>query len=350
MSLYKRTDSPRWWVKISHGGRTIQRSTGTVDKSQAQEYHDKLKVSLWEQQRLGIKPRRAWKEAVVRWLVETSDKATHQEDVNMLRWLDPLLGPLMLDEITLDVIDAVKAEKLKTAGKSTVNRYLGLIRAILRRARDDWEWTDKTPKVKMFKEPPGRERSITVEHAETLLGELPAHQRDVVLFALATGLRQSNVVGLEWSHVDLETGHAWVSAGQSKNRRPIAVPLNTTALEVLRRQLGKHRVRVFTYAGRPLGSANTLAWRKALKRAGIENFRWHDLRHTWASWHRQAGTPTHELQRLGGWRSSVMVERYAHLAPDHLAKAANRLDSLLGGYDLATLEKEKGAAEGANPL
>ena len=112
------------------------------------------------------------------------------------------------------------------------------------------------------------------------------------------------------------------------------MPLNATALEVLRRQLGKHRVRVFTYAGKPLGSANTLAWRKALKRAGIENFRWHDLRHTWASWHRQAGTPTHELQRLGGWRSSMMVERYAHLAPDHLARAANQLDSLSGGYGL----------------
>src|SRR5438477_7688333 len=65
------------------------------------------------------------------------------------------------------------------------------------------------------------------------------------------------------------------------------------------------------------------------------------LRHSWASWHRQAWTPTHELQRLGGWRSSVMVERYAHLAPDHLAKAAGRLDSLLGGYDLATPEVPK---------
>ena len=62
----------------------------------------------------------------------------------------------------------------------------------------------------------------------------------------------------------------------------------------------------------------------------------------WASWHRQVGTPTHELQRQGGWRSSVMVERYAHLASDHLTKAAGRLDSLLDGYDLATLEKEKG--------
>ena len=345
MSLYKRNDSPRWWVKISHGGRTIQRSTGTEDKAQAQEYHDKLKVSLWEQQRLGVKPRRAWKEAVVRWLAETSEKATHDGDIKKLRWLDAFLGALMLDEITLDVIDRVKSERLKTVSKSTVNRYLAVVRSILLRARDEWEWIDKAPKVKLFREPPGRERSITVEQAEALLRELPAHQRDVVLFTLATGLRQSNVLRLEWSHVNLESGHAWVDADQSKNRRPIAVPLNLKALEVLRRQIGKHPARVFTYAGRPLDRANTHAWQRALKRAGIENFRWHDLRHTWATWHRQSGTPTHELQRLGGWRTSVMVERYAHLAPDHLAAAANRLDPLLGGYDLATLEKKRGVSE-----
>src|SRR5437870_12269154 len=104
----------------------------------------------------------------------------------------------------------------------------------------------------IFKEGPGRERSTTPEQVVALLGELPAHQRDVVLFALATGLRQSNVLGLEWSHVNLDTGHAWVGAAQSKNRRPIAVPLNATALAVLRRQLGKRPERVFTYRGRPL--------------------------------------------------------------------------------------------------
>src|SRR6266498_2604529 len=350
MSLYKRNDSPHWWVKISHSGRKVQHSTGTGDKSQAQEYHDKLKASLWEQQRLGIKPRRSWKEAVVRWLAETSEKATHDGDIKKLRWLDPLLGALMLDEITLDVIDLVKSEKLKTVGKSTVNRYLALVRAVLLRARDEWEWIDKVPKVKLFKESPGRERSITVEQAEKLLRELPQHQRDVVIFAFATGLRQANVLGLEWSHVDLEAGNAWVDADQSKNGKPIAVPLNATALEVLRRQLGKHPQRVFTYAGKPLARASTRAWTKALQRAEIEDLRWHDLRHTWATWHRQAGTPTHELQRLGGWRSSVMVERYAHLAPDHLAKAANRLDALIGGYDLATLQKKTGSAEEAKPL
>ena len=135
---------------------------------------------------------------------------------------------------------------------------------------------------------------------------------------------------------DLNSGHAWVDAQQSKNRKAIAVPLNATAQAVLRRQLGKHPERVFTYAGKPLGWANTKAGRNALMRAGIENFRWHDLRHTSASWHRQSGTPTHELQRLGGWKSSVMVERYAHLALDHLARSATRIDAMLGGYDPAT--------------
>lgn len=170
--------------------------------------------------------------AVVRWLAETADKATHKEDIKKLRWLDPFLGNLMLDEVTLDVVDGIKSENLKAAGKTTLNRYLALVRSILLRARDEWEWIDKAPKVKLFKEGPGRERLITVRQAELLLGELPAHQRDIVVFALATGLRQSNVLGLEWSRVDLASGYAWVGANQSKNRRPIAVPLNATAREV----------------------------------------------------------------------------------------------------------------------
>ena len=79
---------------------------------------------------------------------------------------------------------------------------------------------------------------------------------------------------------------------------------------------------MFTYKDKPVAKAGTLAWRKALKRAGIEHFRWHDLRHTWASWHVQNGTPLHILKELGGWASYEMVQRYAHLAPEHFAKFA----------------------------
>jgi integrase len=337
MSLYKRKDSPYWWVKLTpRSGPSIQRSTGTADKVASREFHDKLKASLWDQERLGIKPKRTWREAVVRWLEETSEKATHREDKKKLVWLHGFLGDLTLDEITLDVIDRIRSAKLKEVSKGTCNRYLALVRAILRRARDEWEWIEKVPKVRLFKETINRERSLTPDQAQRLIEELPEHQREVVLFALATGLRQNNVLRLEWTQVNLDQSHAWIQGWQSKNRRPIAVPLNATALAVLRRQVGKHPTRVFTFRGQPLNSANTKAWQAAKARAGIEDFRWHDLRHTWATWQRQAGTPTHELQRLGGWRTSSMVERYAHLAPDHLAAAATRLDAVLPSYVLAT--------------
>ena len=336
MSLYKRKDSSVYWVKLHHSGKIVQRSTGTADKVKAQEYHDRLKASLWEQERLGTKPRYSWHQAVLRWIEETSHKATHKEDIAKLKWLHSILGNLMLDEVTLDVIARIKEARLKQAGKTTANRFLALVRAILKRAVDEWDWLEKAPKVKLFKESEGRIRFITPEQVQALLCELPGHQQDMALFALQTGLRQASVVKLEWSQVNLEQGHMWVNAAQSKSRKPIAVPLNREALAVLNRQLGKHPARVFTFAGQPIANANTRAWRNALKRAGIEDFRWHDLRHTWASWHRMQGTPTHELQQLGGWKTGAMVERYAHLAPDHLANAAARLDSLLIGYDLAT--------------
>lgn len=337
MSLYKRPDSSFYWVKF---GKDVQESTGTADKVKAQEYHDKLKASLWEQKRLGVKPRYSWQQAAGRWIEETCHKATHHQDLAKLKWLHSLLGDLMLDEITLDVISRIKEARLKDVGKSTTNRYLALVRAILKRSVDEWDWLEKSPKVKLFKEPEGRIRFITPEQVQTLLRELPVHQQDMVLFALLTGLRQSNVVKLEWPQINLSQAHMWVDAANSKSRKPISVPLNREAMAVLQRQLGKHSLRVFTFAGKPISNANTRAWRKALKRAGIKDFRWHDLRHTCFSWHRMNGTPTHEIQQLGGWKSSTMVERYAHLAPDHLAKAAARLDSVFDGYDLATIAKK----------
>lgn len=337
MSLYKRKDSSVYWVKLHHNGKIVQRTTGTADKVAAQEYHDKLKSALWEQERLGVKPRYSWQQAVIRWVEETNHKATHHQDVAKLKWLHPLLGEFMLDEITLDVIARVKEARLKVAGKSTANRFLALVRAILKRAVDEWDWLEKAPKVKLFKESGGRVRFITPLQVQALLQELPAHQQDMVVFALQTGLRQANVIKLEWGQINLEQSHMWVNAAQSKNRKPISVPLNREALAVLHRQNGKHAERVFTFAGKPIANANTRAWRSALKRAGIEDFRWHDLRHTWASWHRMNGTPTHELQQLGGWKTGQMVERYAHLAPEHLATAAARLDGLMIGYDLATV-------------
>jgi integrase len=200
-----------------------------------------------------------------------------------------------------------------------------VVRAILRKAANEWEWIERAPAVRMLPEPKRRIRWLTHEEAERLIGELPEHLAEMARFSLATGLRKANVTGLEWSQVNLERRIAWIHPDQAKARKAIGVPLNAEAILVMRRQMGKHPRFVFTHRGKPVRSVNTKAWKAALGRASVTDFRWHDLRHTWASWHVQAGTPPNVLQELGGWESADMVRRYAHLAPDHLAEFAERL-------------------------
>lgn len=145
-------------------------------------------------------------------------------------------------------------------------------------------------------------------------------------FTLATGLRAANVTGLTWDQVNLSRKLAWIHPDQAKARKAIAVPLNDTAVEVMRAQKAKHPTRVFTYEGKPIRQVSTRAWYKTLKRAGIEDFRWHDLRHTWASWHVQSGTPLFTLQELAGWETEKMVRRYAHLAAEQLMVYAGNME------------------------
>ncbi|MES2414809.1 MAG: site-specific integrase [Pseudomonadota bacterium] len=230
-------------------------------------------------------------------------------------------------DINRALLDQVKVIRGKGVSTSTVNRYMALVRTILRRACNDWEWIDRVPKVGMFKDKGGRIRSLKKDELARLLAELPRHLADMALFSVATGLRQANVTRLQWKQISFERAHLWVAGKDHKNGQAHAVPLNETALQVLRRRQGDHPVQVFTYEGNPIVQVNTKAWRNALERAEIHDFRWHDLRHTFATWHREAGTPTHELQRLGGWKTQSMVERYAHVAPEGLQIAADRLDS-----------------------
>lgn len=326
MGLSKRGDV--WWISFTtpHGQR-IRRSSGTDDKTRALEYLDRLKVQYWEQQRLGVKPDRSWQDAVVRWVKETSHKRTHGKDIAMLRRVDRWLGHLMMSQVTRDVIDQVAERLAKASSPSTANRHLAVVRSILRRARDDWEWVDHIPKVQLYREPKQRIRFLTPDEARRLLTELPEHLRDMAQFALTTGLRQRNVSYLRWDQVDMSRHVAWIHPDEAKAGRAIGVPLNEDALDVLRRRLGRHGDYVFTYQGKPVFQCSTKAWKRALERAGIEQaFRWHDLRHTWASWHVQSGTSLQELMALGSWASYDMVLRYAHLAADHLRGAATRID------------------------
>lgn len=272
---------------------------------------------------------RTWDDAAALWLREKRHKATIDRDAQKLRWLSPYLSGKRLRDVDRETIMVAAWDKVRETSPATANRFLALIRAILRRACRVWEWIDRMPHVELFAEKSIRVRWITAGQARRLLDVLPVHQREMVLFALATGLRQGNVLRLEWGQVDMRRRVAWIHADQAKGRRSFSVPLNETAMAVLRGCKGKHPHRVFTYKGKPIAWANTLAWRRALQRARIKDFRWHDLRHTWASWHVQHGTPLYVVQDLGAWRSETMVRRYAHLAPSHYAEHAAAIDAVL---------------------
>jgi hypothetical protein len=129
MSLYEKKGSPNWWMRFTINGRRIQQSTGTTDKKDAAECEARLRASLWNERRLGVKPKRTWKEATVQWLEETQHKRTHGRERRKLRWLHPFLGELTLDQISRELLMHIADSKVKESSQTTANRYMALVSA-----------------------------------------------------------------------------------------------------------------------------------------------------------------------------------------------------------------------------
>lgn len=304
-------------------GQRVRKSARTDDKKQASELAAKHYNDLWRQQKLGERPEYTWQQAVVEWLNENPDRANNPNYLIPLRWLDAHLGHLKLSEINRQVIQQIqRAKQAEGVKPRTVNAVLQQARVVLR-AAVAWEWIDKIPQIKLLKEPDRRIRWLTPEEEARLLPELPTHLQRVVIFALATGLRMSNILGLQWQQVDLTRRQAWIYADQAKSGQSIGVPLNDDAMAVLAVCLGDHNTHVFTFRKKPILRVNGRAWREALERAKIHDFHFHDLRHTWATRHMMNGTPLHVLQELGGWNDISMLRKYAHLSVEHLHQHAN---------------------------
>jgi len=326
MSLYRRAKI--WWICIVHQGERVRRSTGTSDKKKAQQIHDQIKAELWtsRRQRNG----HSWIDACTLWL--TAAPRSESERYS-LRAFNLAYRDRPLEECSTESFE--EALVGKTPG--TFNRYRAMITAILNHAQS-MGWLATTPKIPLRKTAPQRIRFLTHEEWERLLDALPAHLKGPARFAVATGLRQRNVTHLAWSQVDLERSLAWVHPEESKSGKPIGVPLSSDAVAVLKEQAALRKEDcpwVFAYRGAPIAKIKS-AWKRALERAELGDFvdgpdgekvfqpnlRWHDLRHTWASWHVMSGTPVEVLQKLGGWSDLRMVMRYGHLAQDYLASFA----------------------------
>ena len=326
--LYRRTDSPYWWVNlVLPDGSRVCKSTRLKVLKDAEEYVTRLKAEAYEAARTGIPREHTWQEAVVQYLEDSVDKRSLRDDKDHLKQLDPYLRGKRLQDITIEALRPfiLKRKQDDQVANATVNRALEIVRRILYLARDEWGWITRVPKIRMLKEPKRRVRFLKEQEADRLIKALPEHLVPIVRFALATGCRMREILHMEWARVDFDRRVAWLDPGTTKNGDGRGVPLNRDAILALRSVQDQHRRWCFTYQGRRMDAIGS-AWKRSLRRAGIENFRFHDLRHTWASWHVMNGTSLQELMELGGWKSYEMVLRYAHLAPEHLSHAAARIE------------------------
>lgn len=364
MPLYKQKNSDIWWISLNHPDHPrLRRSSGTTDRKEAQRIHDELKAELWKV--APISHGKTWGSAVEAWLA-VEDRS--ESELLSLR----KFGQHFRDR-PLSQVDGASIERAlsfcKTAG--TYTRYRTMIVAILNVARKRG-WLRELPDIPVRKDKKKKTREwITHEQWERLYAELPEHLKGPARFAVATGLRQANVFGLRWSDVDLDRRTVVVYPEEAKGGKGIPVPLNDEAVETLQAQVGVHPESVFAYRGRKmvkpragftdacvragLGSYSAggrsgedagragrrnrgevdpapgvrrnahsnVAAQGGEEPSGYTGFTWHGLRHTWATWHVQNGTPLDVLQKLGGWSDLRMVMNYAHHAPGYLAQFAN---------------------------
>lgn len=319
MSLAKRQGSIYWWAVFTVPGHPrVRESTGEVDRVAAQKRHDEIKAALWSQP-VALRGK-TWGKAVAAWC--TVQDRSNSELLSLAKFGRRYKDRRLVD-MTPESVDAALSF-CQTA--STYMRYNDMIAAIL---------TLAGVKLKLLKRKVKQKPRewLAQEQWLALLAELPAHMKPMAEFAIATGLRQANVLGLTWKRVDIERKLVWVEAEDAKAEVALAVPLSKDAVAVLKKQVGQNEEFVFTFRGKPIADIKT-AFISACVRAKVghikedgfyDGFTWHGFRHTWATWHVQSGTPLEVLQKLGGWKDLRMVLRYAHHSPGHLASYADNV-------------------------
>ena len=262
---------------------------------------------------------------------------------------------LNLSDFKLALLQDYADERMLSVKEATVHRELAVLRAILNKAHREERLASVPPfpKVRMSK---GRCRWLTVEEEKRLLDGAAKHLRPLLAFAIDTGGRRSELLKLDWRNVDLKRD--FVTFTDTKNSEDRSVRLTERALGVLKALGPKKLGPVFTFNGNPIKDVKR-AFDTARREAGIEDFRFHDLRHTFVSRLVQKGVPIYDVMHLTGHKSMAMVQRYAHLAPGYQDRAIEALNAYgreaknrchdLGTID-ADVRQDDSALKGQNPL
>jgi len=226
-------------------------------------------------------------------------------------------------------VETYKSERAEQVAPGTVNRELALLKCMFNRAIE-WGKADSNPvkKVKLFKENNKRDRYLPCEEISTLISHSSPRLRGVVLFAINTGIRKGEIQNLLWQVIHFEQGY--INIRDSKSGEGRKVPMNQTVRGVLI-SIPKHSQSQFVFCGEDGLPYNfRKSFETATLRAKITNFRFHDLRHTFASHLVMSGVDLNTVRELLGHKTLDMTLRYSHLSPDHKGRAVELLSSRMG--------------------
>lgn len=339
----------RWYIEYRVDGRKVRECVGSSKK--AAEKALAIRRAEILQGRYSLK--RELKSPVLsdfaREYLEYSKankkESSFKRDITSLNQLLPVLGSNRLNKITPFMIERYKQERLKRAKGATINRDLACLKRMFNLAIK-WGKVSYNPvrEVKFFKEEPYKERILCEEETERLLSQCKGPAYGIVLTALNTGMRLREILDLTWDNVDCITG--FITVAHSKSGRIRKIPLNTVLWRYLR-GLPRYNEYVFP-CPKTLTPYRTFGFRsifqRAMKRAGIRNCRFHDLRHTFATRLASRNVDLPTIQELLGHSTLNMVKRYAHPTAEHKKRAVELLTRTGTGQDTLTTREESESA------
>ena len=357
--LYRRKDSPYWWMSFTVDGRQYQRSTRTEDEKLARKILGKVQTQIIEGKWFEIDEakRHTFDDMMERYLNQYSkinkSKSTYSKDKGMLeKHLTPHFTGMSLQEIPSAEIINYKNRRLeKGVAQSSVRNELGILRNAFNIALREFGWKVANPfdRLQLKLKPGARDRWLTYDEEQQLLpkteAKLYGNLKDIVILDLHTGLSQEEILKLQWTQIDFK--RATLTTKRKKTERrdlPIrTIPLNKTALEVLRQ---RHKVRslgsffvFFNTVGQQIDASKLKrAFKEAVKEAEIVDFTFHDLRHTFATRLVHEGVDLYKVSKLLGHKDIATTQRYAHHYPESLRDGVNILDLAAPGLGVDLLD------------
>jgi len=333
--LFKRGEY--WQIDKTVFRRRLCESTGTSDLEEAEKYLARRLEEVRQASVYGVRPKRTFKEAAIKFLMENQHKRSLCSDAGRLKTLMPYIGNLPLESIHIGslqtFIEARRQEGIKTR---TINHGLKVVRRILNLASTEWmdeyglTWLQHAPKIKLLSEHDLRKPyPLSWEEQHRLFQQLPDHLRKMALFAVSTGCRDQEICQLRWDWEikipELPNLMVFIVPSQLvKNGEDRLIVCNDTAREVVEGERGTHPSYVFSFKGKPLAKMLSSGWRSARKKAGL-NVRVHDLKHTFGRRLRAAGVSFEDRQDLLGHRSGRITTHYSSAELQNLYEAANKV-------------------------